>query len=65
MLSLFFGWRSLDSRTLPDDPVVANTLADLASVLHSRGQLGDAENLLNRALAINEKVLGPEHLAVG
>jgi tetratricopeptide (TPR) repeat protein len=45
----------------PEHPDVANSLNNLAALYYSQGQYAKAENLYERALAIWEKALGPEH----
>jgi len=40
---------------------VATSLNNLATLYYAQGQFDDAEALFQRALAIWEKVLGPEH----
>jgi CHAT domain-containing protein/tetratricopeptide (TPR) repeat protein len=44
------------------DPFVAQTLNDLGLVHYDKGNLNEAESLFQRALAINEKILGSEDL---
>jgi hypothetical protein len=43
---------------------VATNLGNLARVYYTQGQYAKAEPLFQRALAILEKALGPEHPAV-
>ena len=43
---------------------VADSLSSLAVLYYNQGQYAKAEPLYHRALAIREKVLGPEHLDV-
>jgi tetratricopeptide (TPR) repeat protein len=43
---------------------VATSLGNLARVYYTQGQYAKAEPLFQRALAILEKALGPEHPAV-
>jgi tetratricopeptide (TPR) repeat protein len=45
----------------PDDPRVARSLMNLAIVYDIQGQDTKAERFYQRALALQEKVLGPEH----
>ncbi len=45
----------------PEHPDSAGALNSLALLLHAQGELGAARPLMERALAIREKVLGPEH----
>ncbi|MBV8858359.1 MAG: CHAT domain-containing protein [Acidobacteria bacterium] len=45
----------------PDDPLVAETLSNLATAYQSTGDYASAEPLKLRALRIMEKTLGPEH----
>lgn len=40
---------------------MATTLSNLANVHHDTGAYAEAQALLERALAISEKALGPEH----
>lgn len=63
-------WRILEKAGGPDNTVLADTLSNLADLLvfsdglwHSENE-DLAEKLLTRALAIDEKVLGPEHPSV-
>ena len=51
----FFKWAP------PGHPDTAVSLNNLAVLLGGQGDLAGAQALLERALAINEKVLGPEH----
>src|SRR5260221_3154155 len=44
-----------------DHPEVATSLNNLAEVYEAQGQYVQAEPLFSRALAINEKALGPDH----
>jgi tetratricopeptide (TPR) repeat protein/CHAT domain-containing protein len=44
-----------------DDPRVATSLNNQAVLYQTQGRYADAEPLFRRALAIREKVLGPEH----
>jgi tetratricopeptide (TPR) repeat protein len=65
----YSGARSLKERALairekvlgPEHPDKADSLNNLALLLHAQGDLAGARPLLERALAIKEKVLGPEH----
>ena len=43
---------------------MAQTLNNLAGVYYSQGKYTEAEPLFMRALAIDEKALGPEHPSV-
>ena len=45
----------------PDHPDTATSLNDLAELYNSQEKYAGAEPLLQRALAIREKVLGPRH----
>src|SRR3989304_5933747 len=45
----------------PEDPRLAASLNNLASLYAARGQAAGAEPLLRRPLGIREKTLGPEH----
>jgi hypothetical protein len=45
----------------PDHSDTATSLNNLARLLQEQGELAAARPLLERALAIREKVLGPEH----
>ena len=47
-----------------EDPDVATSLNDLATLYWEQGRYGDAEPLRMRALAIRERTLGPNHLDV-
>jgi len=40
---------------------VANSLNNLAVLLHAKGDYAGAEPLMRRAVAIDEKALGPDH----
>jgi Flp pilus assembly protein TadD len=44
-----------------DHPDTANSLNNLASVLHAQGDLAGARTFYERALAIREQRLGPGH----
>ena len=46
----------------PEHPDTAESLINLGSLLHDKGEFAGARPLFERALAINEKALGPEHL---
>ena len=48
----------------PEDPRLAASLNNLASLYAARGQAARAEPLSRQALAIREKVLGAEHADV-
>ena len=48
-------------RSGPEHPNVATSLNNLAALYKAKGQFADAEPLYQRALAIREKVLGPDH----
>jgi len=45
----------------PDDPAVALSLNNLATLLGNKGQFAAAEMLHRRSLAIHEKARGPDH----
>ena len=45
----------------PEHPDTATTLHELARLYLFQGKYEEAEPLLQRALRINEQVLGPEH----
>ncbi len=45
----------------PEHRSTANSLGNLAVLYASQDRYGEAEPLFKRALAINEKMLGPEH----
>jgi tetratricopeptide (TPR) repeat protein len=45
----------------PEHPHIANSLHNLAALLHAQGELVAARPLFERALAIREKALGPDH----
>jgi Tetratricopeptide repeat len=45
----------------PDHPHTATSLSNLAWLLRAQGELAAARPLLERALAIRERVLGPDH----
>jgi Tfp pilus assembly protein PilF len=45
----------------PNHPDTANSLNNLALLLHDKGDSAGAEPLYRRALAIREKALGPDH----
>ncbi|MCF4130249.1 tetratricopeptide repeat protein, partial [Methylobacterium sp. SyP6R] len=47
----------------PDHPATATSLTNLASLLYAKSDLAGARPLLERALAITERVLGPDHPA--
>jgi tetratricopeptide (TPR) repeat protein len=65
----YLGARPLHERALairekvlgPEHPDTANSLNNLALLLHDQGDLTAARPLFERALAIGEKVRGPEH----
>jgi tetratricopeptide (TPR) repeat protein len=44
-----------------DHPDTANSLNNLAGLLHAQGELAAARPLYDRALATRERVLGPDH----
>ena len=48
----------------PEDYRLAQSLNGLAQAYRLQGNIGDAESLARRSLAILEKVLGPEHAGV-
>src|SRR5437870_3654763 len=48
-----------------DDPRVARTLNNLASLYHAQGRFAEAEPLYRRSLTIFEKASGPDHPRVG
>ncbi len=48
----------------PEDPRLAKTLNNLAVLYGTQNREVEAEPLLHRALAINEKAFGPQHPAV-
>ena len=45
----------------PEDPLLATSLNNLASLYYAQGKYAEAEPLYQRSLAIREKALGPEH----
>jgi tetratricopeptide (TPR) repeat protein len=45
----------------PEDPYTATSLNNLAQLLKAQGDFAGAQPLYERALAIREKSLGPEH----
>ena len=45
----------------PDQPSVATSLNNLASLYDTQGQYAQAEPLYKRSLTIREKALGPDH----
>ena len=47
-----------------DDPIVATSLINLATLYGEQGQYAQAESLYTRALAIFEKAYGPDHSLV-
>jgi Tetratricopeptide repeat len=57
-------WTSSRNLTL-QHPQVAQTLSMLAHVSFMRGQYPDTERQVRQALAINEEVLGPDHMVTG
>lgn len=54
-------WRSAKKRSEPEHPDTANSLHNLAGLLHAQGDYDAALPLAERALAIFAKVLGAEH----
>ncbi len=48
----------------PEDPRLGISLDNLTNVYNAQGKYAEAERLYQRALAIVEKALGPEHLDV-
>jgi tetratricopeptide (TPR) repeat protein len=54
----------IEKRLGPDDPKLANAMIHLATMLGDTGQLGEAERLIWRAIAIDEKHYGPDGLEV-
>ena len=48
----------------PRDPRLATTLNNLAEIHRAQGKYAEAEPLYKRALAIDEKALGSDHLDV-
>ena len=54
-------WRSMRRRWARTTPTTATILNDLASLYAAQGRHAEAEPLFRRALAIREKVLGPDH----
>ena len=51
-----------EKRLGPEQPDVARSVVDLAELYQAEGKYAEAEPLYRRALAINEKVFGPDHL---
>jgi tetratricopeptide (TPR) repeat protein len=49
---------------MPDQPGAVEDLSKLAFNLYEQGRYAEAQSLHERALAIREKALGPEHLDV-
>src|SRR5215470_823900 len=45
----------------PEHPDVADDLRDLPTILRNANRAGEAEALLRRSLAIEEKKFGPQH----
>jgi tetratricopeptide (TPR) repeat protein len=45
----------------PEDQDVAASLNNLAALYYKQGHYAEAEPLYKRALAIDEKAIGPEH----
>ena len=58
-------WRSARRRSAPSIPTSATSLNNLAVLYQAQGRYAEAEPLYQRALAIREKALGPEHPDVG
>ena len=54
-------WRSARRRSAPSIPIRRQSLNNLAVLLQAQGDLAGARPLFERALAIHEKALGPEH----
>ena len=54
-------WRSARRRSAPSIPHTATSLNNLALLLQDQGDFAGARPLYERALAIREKALGPEH----
>ena len=54
-------WRSTRRRSAPTIRIPRPSLNNLACLLQAQGDLAAARPLFERALAINEKALGPEH----
>ncbi len=50
-----------EARFGPDHPTTAQSLHNLATVLHDQGDLNTARTLHQRALTIREARLGPDH----
>jgi hypothetical protein len=48
-----------------EHPSTATSLNNLAGLLQAQGDLAGARRLFERALAIREKALGPEHPDTG
>ena len=58
-------WRFTKRRSAPTTPASATYLNNLAALYRDQGRYGEAEPLYKRALAIDEKALGPDHPDVG
>ena len=54
-------WQFTIRRSGPTIPYTATSLAGLALLLQAQGELGAAQPLFERALAIYEKALGRDH----
>ncbi len=52
---------AISERLGPDHPDVTSSLGNLAQVLHRTKRFVEAEPLMRRALAIDEKAFGPDH----
>ena len=56
---------AINETILGPNPTVASNLSNLAAVLQDLSQLPEAELFFRRALAVDQKSLGPEHPKVG
>ena len=57
-------WRYGKKHSVPTIPMLRQSLNNLAELYRTQGRYTDAEPLYKRALAIDEKALGPDHPTV-